>query len=412
MKTGRNDPCPCGSGKKHKKCCWLTPEIVLPVEKPQLIYNKQLNRYESKNDHHYANINNQDFNNTDSRSYLGKIKCRLVHEDGNSIIIPDYILLKNGWIQPLHFTAPLLFKLDETSIECNFFIDIQNGITIKIHFLNHQLLQTYADKSQLFDCEILGPADIEEYACGEFKTIGNKIYFKLYHHTSEGGYNGITGSKNLRSSKWNYRGSKECINFHFAYFTHIPKVKFPNDLITVAMSADGNIDYMIDSFVLPKVMPSDYRKRHRNSIYTAKVYRSTTSDRNYTIEFLIPIECLDVKHIYLHHQVNSVFYEMCFPYIHRIKLKANSILTFTDDYCIINDDAIVNSEYSIIGDARNKEGLAAPFEEDETKFIYKIEDCGKESILDFWFSHANKDLFTGKMVETLKLKEVEDNPTK
>jgi hypothetical protein len=21
MKTGRNDPCPCGSGQKHKKCC-------------------------------------------------------------------------------------------------------------------------------------------------------------------------------------------------------------------------------------------------------------------------------------------------------------------------------------------------------------------------------------------------------
>ncbi|PWF45421.1 hypothetical protein C7C56_017890 [Massilia glaciei] len=20
-KIGRNDPCPCGSGKKHKKCC-------------------------------------------------------------------------------------------------------------------------------------------------------------------------------------------------------------------------------------------------------------------------------------------------------------------------------------------------------------------------------------------------------
>ncbi|HEY5775955.1 MAG TPA: tetratricopeptide repeat protein, partial [Xanthomonadales bacterium] len=22
MKSGRNDPCPCGSGKKYKKCCW------------------------------------------------------------------------------------------------------------------------------------------------------------------------------------------------------------------------------------------------------------------------------------------------------------------------------------------------------------------------------------------------------
>ena len=21
MKIGRNDPCPCGSGKKYKKCC-------------------------------------------------------------------------------------------------------------------------------------------------------------------------------------------------------------------------------------------------------------------------------------------------------------------------------------------------------------------------------------------------------
>lgn len=26
MKTGRNDPCPCGSGKKYKKCCLLTEQ--------------------------------------------------------------------------------------------------------------------------------------------------------------------------------------------------------------------------------------------------------------------------------------------------------------------------------------------------------------------------------------------------
>ncbi len=23
VKVGRNEPCPCGSGKKYKKCCWL-----------------------------------------------------------------------------------------------------------------------------------------------------------------------------------------------------------------------------------------------------------------------------------------------------------------------------------------------------------------------------------------------------
>lgn len=32
MKTGRNDFCPCGSGKKYKKCCLNKPEEVL--EKP------------------------------------------------------------------------------------------------------------------------------------------------------------------------------------------------------------------------------------------------------------------------------------------------------------------------------------------------------------------------------------------
>jgi len=28
MKTGRNDPCPCGSGKKYKKCCLISTQIV------------------------------------------------------------------------------------------------------------------------------------------------------------------------------------------------------------------------------------------------------------------------------------------------------------------------------------------------------------------------------------------------
>jgi SEC-C motif len=32
-KSGRNDPCPCGSGKKYKKCCGLTEKATgLPFE--------------------------------------------------------------------------------------------------------------------------------------------------------------------------------------------------------------------------------------------------------------------------------------------------------------------------------------------------------------------------------------------
>ena len=35
LKIGRNDPCPCGSGKKYKKCCALNddlPDLSLPEE--------------------------------------------------------------------------------------------------------------------------------------------------------------------------------------------------------------------------------------------------------------------------------------------------------------------------------------------------------------------------------------------
>jgi SEC-C motif len=41
MKLGRNDPCPCGSGKKYKHCCLL--QIVMRLE--QLgIHNSKLKR--------------------------------------------------------------------------------------------------------------------------------------------------------------------------------------------------------------------------------------------------------------------------------------------------------------------------------------------------------------------------------
>ena len=36
MKSGRNDPCPCGSGKKYKKCCYLTEQNTVVKNYPSL----------------------------------------------------------------------------------------------------------------------------------------------------------------------------------------------------------------------------------------------------------------------------------------------------------------------------------------------------------------------------------------
>ena len=36
VKVGRNDPCPCGSGKKYKKCCGVLMRVVdLQRKKPR-----------------------------------------------------------------------------------------------------------------------------------------------------------------------------------------------------------------------------------------------------------------------------------------------------------------------------------------------------------------------------------------
>ena len=32
MRTGRNDPCPCGSGRKYKPCCLATATAPLATE--------------------------------------------------------------------------------------------------------------------------------------------------------------------------------------------------------------------------------------------------------------------------------------------------------------------------------------------------------------------------------------------
>ncbi len=42
MKTGRNTPCPCGSGKKYKKCCMRKDENVHREEQEVLRYEQDV----------------------------------------------------------------------------------------------------------------------------------------------------------------------------------------------------------------------------------------------------------------------------------------------------------------------------------------------------------------------------------
>jgi tetratricopeptide (TPR) repeat protein len=45
MKTGRNDPCPCGSGKKYKKCCL---NAVSPIETNSRFFYSDLDKLSNR----------------------------------------------------------------------------------------------------------------------------------------------------------------------------------------------------------------------------------------------------------------------------------------------------------------------------------------------------------------------------
>jgi len=53
-KIGRNDPCPCGSGKKYKRCCGRLQDIAKTPENPFDFYNQLLSALKLKLDQYYG----------------------------------------------------------------------------------------------------------------------------------------------------------------------------------------------------------------------------------------------------------------------------------------------------------------------------------------------------------------------
>lgn len=52
-RVGRNDPCPCGSGKKYKRCCGLVEEYMNPTGDPFLRYSNLITALKIKLDSFY-----------------------------------------------------------------------------------------------------------------------------------------------------------------------------------------------------------------------------------------------------------------------------------------------------------------------------------------------------------------------
>ena len=135
MKPGRNDPCPCGSGKKYKKCCYLKEQIITAVtntesqNEPDDEDYPDDDDYQDESEEFYSLINN-------IRNYLleGKqhireyIKIRKMHSEiisamGQYYFDDKFQLQVNKEIIPDtgHKNSPI-------SLDSNFDLETREGI--------------------------------------------------------------------------------------------------------------------------------------------------------------------------------------------------------------------------------------------------------------------------------------------
>lgn len=359
------------------------------------IKNKQFNRFEKGGHHHYV----EEFPPPIIKEsiYPGAIKCKLVHGFGYSIVIPDFLFLleeTTSWIQPLFFTACSLSKFDDY-VECRFAIDISHGQRLFVNIYSSGFIRHYADGSELFNCKIQGPENLKEYCTGVVEEY-DEYHIPLFHHTNENSYKAISKSKHFRSSTCNFQGTnkKELTNVNYTYFTCIDSIRAPEDLNQIAMASSGKIALLRDNG----------SPNNPNDIVILEVYRESTTNRTRPIKILAPISLLAPSHLIKHFPFGEpVYYQIMNPFIYRIGLLPGEILPFEKATVKPDPRTLKRFEYVVIGNGTEREGLIAPFDEENTKNILKIQRTNQDSnILEFWFEESNKDLFTNKDPELQK----------
>ncbi|QXE19322.1 hypothetical protein [Clostridium sp. 001] len=367
-----------------------------------MIENRQFNRMEAENENYYINEFGYKFNQ--DYTYTGYIKCKLVHTTNLSIIVPDQIYIESAellWIQPLNFFPNVLFKEDKLIIAF-ISIDISCGNNIKIEFTNKDFIRNYEDGANLFKCKIHGPKDLNTFATGACYLTEEYIPFlRLYHHTTEEKKQSIINSGCFWLSTWNIQGNKSLVNIGYVYLTCLDKIKTENDLRKIAMASNEKIYFITDNVVIPSVITGKWRELHSNDILELKVYRQNISERQSTLMLKIDATILSPQHLLRHSFRNDpVFYEIISPFIYRIGAIPKSNVCFDNFVIRRKNNNLKQLDYIICGDATTKEGLAAPFDEENTASIFKIEKISdKSNILEFWFNNCNMDQFTNKAIE-------------
>lgn len=378
---------------------------VLLEKYPTINVNKQFSRLETPSSHFYIKHWPPGAPNATTR-FTGRLKCKLMHGRGWTVIVPDQIHLLQKtdwrWIQPLAF-GPNWCVNAEADSACQLQIDISAGESIKVRFMGTPPIRAFEDGSHLYECEIFGPQDLLAHTTGEAYFDAQTIpYLHLYHHTTSAICPLIYSSGYFRSSDWNIQGTtKRLVNIAYAYFTPLSSIKTSDDLKKIAMSQDAKIYLCRDGAQISEPLLPGEAAKYPNDILELEVYRSEPQKRDAAISVWVDATTLAPQHIYRHKIGNDPeYYEIPHEFIQRVGVNHGATVPFDPDGRIHRKPTFKNFDYAVVGDCTSLDGLAAPYDEENTSEVLKVERVnGNQSFVTFWFANANTDLYSGNNPE-------------
>ncbi len=317
----------------------------------------------------------------------GVVKVRLVHAQHGSILLPDLSVVGGHspyWLQPQWVYAPLL-NLDGSG-STTLYVGIANSqeldVIVRVSFHGRHQLASLPDRSHTYACFIEGPTTMPAIKAGRCRLRSDGgVNLRLYHHTTKAAKKSILSSGQVWGSAWNFQGNKKLLNCSYAYFTSLQRIETPYDLQRIAMAGNGRIPLRLDQ--TPDGYPPDL---------VIDVYRESTKNRQAALGLWVPAEHIAPSHIWKH-TTRMVEYEVAHPWIFRVGLTTGGRYYFERDVAAADQPDVQRFNDIVIGDCTTRAGLAAPYDEEDTRETFLVQDVSTGSFFDFWRRHGNQVLW-------------------
>jgi hypothetical protein len=318
------------------------------------------------------------------------------------VLVPEQLFVEhkgNWWFHQTSFFGPpfMGFNVEPGLHLAVFNVDVGEPRTAEptraaITLRSDELVRRYGDGAHLYRCKVEAPGTWLDHPSGTARPLKDGDFaLELFHITNPAAAKAIKKSGEIRSSSWNLQGTRRLANVGYVYLTSLPQIRDEGDLRRIAMASDGLIWFQTTS------------DRPRENALRLQVYRENTTGRTASLRVTVPSSLIAPPHLLLHRTAEEGYYEVIGPEIYRIGLQPTASLQYAGGEGFAAPASLKNFTYIVVGDAALLEGLAAPYDEEDTRQVMHLEALEGTDPFEFWLAHANSDQMTGRVFEPREL---------